>query len=395
MFFAKKNKQSQIKENCDTKAHQDFITAIATFSLTHTELISFNAMLKVQEISSKSDGLASMSQQMSSMSEEVSAAVQQINASMQQVASCSDESVTKIGGLANLGDQAQKTLNNMIGNTSELSTQISKIDNIVENVSEIADQTNLLALNAAIEAARAGEAGRGFNVVAEEVRKLAGQTIVAVSNVKQISEQMHQKSSNTDKDVVNVKETFNGFLKGFNSVSEVIKESTANVDECAKMIDNITASAQEQTAVATNLAGVAEELSENSNYISSLLGHEANVLCDIVTPALKLSGGDSVLSILAARLVDHSNFLKKTMDEAGKNLGVTSYRDCAFGKWYEENKSNYSHLPAFVEVDLPHQKVHEAAEKLSENCTSDNVKELMEASAGILKAFIKLQESFN
>ena len=394
MFFSKKNKQKLNQSTDLANANQDFITAIATFSLTHTELISFNAMLKVQEIAKKSEDLASMSHQMSSASEEVSASVQQINATMQQVAGGADDSVLKMDSLANLGDQADQTLTNMVHNTRELGEQISKIDNIVENVSEIADQTNLLALNAAIEAARAGEAGRGFNVVAEEVRKLAGQTKDAVSNVKQISEQMHQKSSHTDSNVTNVKDTIQGFLEGFNSVGQVIKESTTNIDECAKMIDNITASTEEQTAVANNLAGVAQELSENSKYISHLLQNEANVLCEIVTPSLKLSSGDTTISILAARLVDHSNFLKKTIAEAGKNLGVASYRDCAFGKWYEANRSNYKDIPAFVAVDEPHQRVHVAAEKLSKNCTSDNVQELMAASAGILRAFIKLKESF-
>lgn len=394
LFFKKRTTKAQTNQvNGNPNDNADFITAIAAFSLTHTELISFHAMLKVKEIAQRSGELAATSQEMSAMTEEVSASVQQINTAMHQVAAGADENVSKINNLAQLSSQAEVVLKNMVDNANELSSQIASIDNISQNVSEIADQTNLLALNAAIEAARAGEAGRGFNVVAEEVRKLAGQTKDAVSNVKQISDQMNIKSSTTVSDVVNVKNAFEHFLDGFNSVGEITKESTSHIDECAKMVENITGATEQQTAMSENLSNLSDELTKTSDYISGLLRNEADNLCKIVNPCLKISSSESVISILAARLMEHGNFLKKTMAEAGRCLGVTSYRECAFGKWYESNRSKYNHIQAFVEIDEPHRRVHEAAEKLSKNCTSENVQELMNASADILKAFIKLRNT--
>ena len=389
-FKPKPTAENQLKDD-----KVDFITALAAFSLTHTELISFQAMLKVQEITGKASELSAASQQMAAMSEEVSSSVQHINAAMEQIKAGAEEGVSRIGSLSQYGDETESVIVEMVSNVEELGKQVQRIDDISQNVSYIADQTNLLALNAAIEAARAGEAGRGFNVVAEEVRKLAGQTKEAVSNVKQISEQMNVKSSTTNDNILNVKNTFEQYLDGSNSVGSIIRDSTVQIEECAGMIASISGATEEQTAIATNLSGVSEDLTKTSEYISGLLRNEAERLCGIINPCLKLSGNESVISILAARLIDHADFLKKTIAEAGKKVRVATYKECSFGKWYEENRSKYNNIKAYADVDEPHRKVHEAAQNLSMNCTSKNVEELMHASADILKAFINLQTNLS
>ncbi|RYD05853.1 hypothetical protein N752_08135 [Desulforamulus aquiferis] len=58
----------------------------------------------------------------------------------------------------------------------------------------------------------------------------------------------------------------------------------------------------------------------------------------------------------SCRLVDHANFLRKVMNEAGQGNRVASYTECNFGKWYEANRKEYSHIKAFTEVDEPHQR---------------------------------------
>lgn len=381
-------------EESPANGSADFMAAIAGFSLTHSELIAFHAMLKVQEISRQASNLATTSQEMFAQTQEITASIEQINSAMQQVTVSSEESVGRINQLTDLSHEVEHVLNSMVNNAGELSQQISSIDNISQNVSDIADQTNLLALNAAIEAARAGEAGRGFNVVAEEVRKLAGQTKDAVSNVKHISEQMHLKSTTTGTDVENVKSTFQNYLDGFSTISSSIKETTGHTEECATTIESISQAMQQQTTIAETVSQVSDELNHTSEFISGLLRNEADALCNIVNPCLKVSDSDEILSILAARLLDHGAFLKKTIKEAGRNLGVTNYMECAFGQWYEANKGQYGHLEAYVEVDKPHRRVHEAAAELSKQCTSDNVDELMKASADMLAGFIKLYQTF-
>ena len=74
----------------------------------------------------------------------------------------------------------------VISEINELKTQSQTISNFVKTINEIAEQTNLLSLNASIEAARAGDAGRGFAIVAEEIRKLADQTVKAAGQIHSI-----------------------------------------------------------------------------------------------------------------------------------------------------------------------------------------------------------------
>ncbi|NEU32071.1 globin-coupled sensor protein [bacterium LRH843] len=132
-------------------------------------------------------------------------------------------------------DEQQELVNSILEQTENITTEIinlkdisTEIDKVVKLVKEIADQTNLLALNASIESARAGENGRGFGVVAEEVKKLSIQTKLSVTNVSDLLEKTDEQMENVTAMTLRV----NGLVKNsFQKINEVNEQFTKILNE--------------------------------------------------------------------------------------------------------------------------------------------------------------------
>ncbi|MCL6525218.1 MAG: hypothetical protein K6T34_11255 [Thermoflavifilum sp.] len=156
-----------------------------------------------------------------------------------------DKAVTEIfsnsANMAATAEEIAATIQNLTGNAHQMKEDANKTDQILELIKEVAGQTHLLGLNAAIEAARAGEMGRGFSVVAEEIRKLASKTN---SSVKEINDVLRSISSSIE------------------SLSEQISRIAATSEEQAAITQQINSHIQQIDKMSTDLA----ELSNNLLY---------------------------------------------------------------------------------------------------------------------------------
>jgi methyl-accepting chemotaxis protein len=206
------------------------------------------------------DGARTASDQASQGISTVAASADQLNSSIREVASRAEEAARIVGGAVNAGRQSQDGIR-------ELSEAASRIGQAVTAIRTIAEQTNLLALNATIEAARAGEAGRGFAVVASEVKVLATQTGKATED---IADQVNQIQIASDSVVA----TFEAIFAALNEIDSASSAIAASVEEQGAATGEIARSAgqaaQGAEEMGRNVMNVEEMASRAAESVSQL-----------------------------------------------------------------------------------------------------------------------------
>ena len=235
------------------------------------------------QISSTTQDIATgVSSQASKMSE-ISRAMKEMSESVQQVAVNSQKA-------ADSATNANKTAQEVRVNVTKSATLIKDLDNkslqigeIIGVITNIADQTNLLALNAAIEAARAGEHGRGFAVVADEVRKLAEESRGAANQITDLIKGIQQGTKQA------VESMEKESVTGINLIATAAADVAAMVQEIAAAAQEQSASVEEVTSSVEDVSAISEESAAGTQETSAAAEEQAATMDQLVNAAQEMA----------------------------------------------------------------------------------------------------------
>ncbi len=225
-------------------------------------------------------------QLLASATEEVSVTTQEVSNSLEFVADISrsstqaaEEGAKVIGAAIGSLEEVGAILTSAADHIKQLEEASSKVDSVMDIINGIAEQTNLLALNAAIEAARAGEQGRGFAVVADEVRSLAVRTVDAVSEISGTIDTMKKESAEVIQYIGQSESSMNTGRERGHEAMEALKLITEKADEASHQTEVIFTSIKELATTSqsmadnmTQISSAMKELEENNEHLRSISG---------------------------------------------------------------------------------------------------------------------------